>query len=118
MNRRGPGATCPCDASACASLAIGFLDVMARVDGRMIDRLHRARWPANDDAIDGRHRAQTEVQRMLILRAETGGRCHFLRLDVTAPLQLDAGADGAAIAASALEIELHPVTIGVDVVLI
>src|SRR5574342_131314 len=89
---------------------------MAQINGWMLDRLHRAGRPADDNAIDGRRRAEPEVQRMLILRAEAGRRGHFLHLDVAAPLQLDARADRAAIAAAALEIELHPMTTGVDVV--
>ena len=63
---------------------------MELVDRRMLDRLRRARGPANDDSIHGRGRAESVVNAPLALRAEPGGRGHFLSLHLAVPVQLDA----------------------------
>ena len=58
------------------------------------------------------------MQRSLVLCAESGRGCDLLCLHVSVPVQLDARADRAAIALRPLELELDPVTLGRDSVLV
>ena len=63
-----------------------FFNPVQLVDCWMLNRLHRAGGPANDNAINGRGGAEPVVDAPLALRAETGGRGHFLRLHFAVPM--------------------------------
>src|SRR5262245_24625807 len=82
---------------------------MQPIDGRPLDRVRLAGRPSNDRPVDARSGSEAEMQAAAVLRAEAAGRHHFLQLPAALPLQLDARADGAAVARAAFEIELNPV---------
>ena len=91
-----------------------FLHAMKAVGRRAFDRLGAARRPPNRDFADLGGRSETVVKPALILGAEAAPTADLLHLPLPVPLDFNAGADCAAIADGALELECNPVPARAD----
>src|SRR5262245_61625430 len=96
---------------ATVSAGMRLPHVVQPVDRRPFDRVRLARRPSNDRPLDARPGREPEVQAAAVLRAEAARRHDLLHLPASSPLQLDARADGAAVARATFELELNPMSI-------
>src|SRR5579871_2640766 len=87
-------------------------------DFEVLQLLHFPGRPANDDLLDMRVFAETEVEAAIILRAEAVPPRYLLRLLPPIPIDRYLRADGAAIALGALQSELDPAVLRSDRILI
>src|SRR6476619_2556188 len=88
------------------------------VDSRAIDDLHFPRRPGDHRAIDPLVATEPEVQSPIVLAREAGAAVDDAPLTQIARLDLDLGADGAAVAARRHELERDPVIRAVGIVAI
>src|SRR5687768_1906764 len=86
-----------------------------RVDARAGQHLPRPRRPLNDDAVDPLARSETEMQPAIVLTRESRSAVDNTSLAQITRLHEHLGADRAAIAARADELEANPVVRAVGI---
>src|SRR5204862_3083680 len=87
----------------------GLVDRHDAISGGARDHLSRSRWPLDGDAIDPLALAEPEVWAPVVLAGESGPAVDDATLHEVAGLDRHLGADRAAVAARADELELDPV---------
>ena len=81
---------------------------------QVLERLHCSRGPADDGFLDLRILSQPEVQPAIVLRRKSAAAGDLLHLLLAVPEQRNLGANGAAVALCAFEVEFDPVISGCD----